>query len=86
MKQDSRYGFNVIELAVVTVVVMLLVLVLIPAVGNKLTACDITPVGVRGREIFVAITGANTEREPLGLSSVWPSENPPVTNSGPYDV
>ena len=86
MRINSRYGFNVIELAAVTAVVMLFVLALIPAIGNKLTACDMTPVGVRGREIFVAITGANVEREPLGLSPVWPSENPPVTNNGPYDV
>ena len=27
---------------------------------------------VKGRDIFVSITGANTEREPLGLPSVWP--------------
>ena len=26
----------------------------------------------RGRDIYVAIIGANTEREPLGLKSVWP--------------
>jgi hypothetical protein len=86
MRADSVQGFNVVELAAVTAVVMLLVLALIPAVGSKLTACEMTPVGVRGREIFVAITGANTEREPLGLSPVWPSENPPVANNGPYDV
>ena len=86
MRADSRCGFNVIELAAVTAVVMLLVLALVPAVGNKIMACDMTPVGVRGREIFMAIAGANVEREPLGLSSVWPSENPPVTNNGPYEV
>jgi len=86
MRAESRGGFNVIELAAATAVVMLLVLALVPAVGNKLTACDMTPVGVRGREIFMAIAGANVEREPLGLSSVWPSENPPVTNNGPYEV
>lgn len=86
MGQDSRYGFNVIELAAATAVVMLFVLALIPVIGNKLTSVDMTPVGVRGREIYVAITGANCEREPLGLSPVWPSENPPVTNNGPHEV
>ena len=86
MSAVSRHGFNVIELAVVTVVVMLFVLALIPAVGNKLTACEMTPVGVRGKEIYVAITGANTEREPLGLPPVWPSENPPITNASTHAV
>ena len=86
MRVNPRYGFNVIELAAVTAVVMLFVLALIPAVGNKLTACEMTPVGVRGREIYVAITGANTEREPLGLPPVWPSEHPPDTNMNPRDI
>lgn len=86
MGQDSRNGFNVIELAVATTAVMLFVLALIPVIGNKLTSVDMTPVGVRGKEIFMAIAGANVEREPLGLSSVWPSENPTVTNNGPYEV
>ena len=86
MRAKSRHGFSVVELAAVTAVVMLLVLALIPAIANKVMASDMTPVGVRGREIFVAITGANTEREPLGLPPVWPSALPPVTNNGPQDV
>lgn len=86
MRADYRCGFNLIGLAAVTVAVVLLALALIPAVSNKTLACDMTPIGVRGREIFVAIAGANCEREPLGLPSVWPSENPPVTNNGPHEV
>ena len=86
MKQDSRYGFNVIELAAVTAVVMLLVLALIPAVAHKVKAANTTAVGVRGKDIYVAIASANMEREPLGLPSVWPSENPPITNRSPRDV
>lgn len=86
MRAGSRCGFNVIELAAVTAAVMLLVLALIPAIGNKLLSCDMTPVGVRGREIFVAIAGANCDREPLGLPPVWPSENPPVAINGPYET
>jgi len=86
MRTQSRDGLNVTELAVVTGVVMLLVLVLIPAVQNAVCNSNMSAVGSRGKDIFVAITGANMEREPLGLPSVWPSENPPITNFNPRDV
>lgn len=86
MRMNSRYGFNVIGLAAVTVVVMLLALVLIPAVVQALSGANMTDVGCRGRDIFVGITGANTEREPLGLPSVWPSEDPPITNTNSSEV
>lgn len=83
MRTHSQSGFNVIELAVVTVVVVLLVLALLPAVTNASKGANMTAVGTRGRDIYVAISGANTEREPLGLPSVWPSDRAPrlTTNS-----
>jgi hypothetical protein len=31
-----------------------------------------SPVSARARDIYVAITSANTEREPLGLGNIWP--------------
>jgi len=77
----SRCGFNVIGLAAVTAVVTLLVLALIPAVLNQVMGANMTAVGTRGRDIYVAITGANTEREPLGLPPVWPSEGIQLTNA-----
>jgi len=40
-----------------------------------------TSVGTRGKDIYVAITAANTEREPLGLPSVWPKSNPPTNHA-----
>jgi len=81
MRADSRCGFNVIELAAVTAVVMLLVLALVPAISNAVCGANMTAVGTRGRDIYVAITGANTEREPLGLPPVWPSEGIQLTNA-----
>lgn len=79
MRANSRCGFNVVELAAMTAVVMLFVLALIPAANSALGNVNMDAVRTRGRDIFVAITGANTEREPLGLPPVWPSEDPPVT-------
>jgi len=81
MRVTSRRGFNAIELAAVTAVVMLLGLALMPAVSNQVMGANMSAVGTRGRDIFVAITGANTEREPLGLPSVWPSEGGLLTNA-----
>jgi len=81
MRADYRCGFNLIGLAAVTVAVMLLVLTLIPAISNAVCGANMTAVGMRGRDIYVAITGANTEREPLGLPPVWPSEGIQLTNA-----
>lgn len=81
MRADSRCGFNVIALAVMTVVVVLLGLALLPATSNAVMGANMSAVGSRGRDIYVAITGANTEREPLGLPPVWPSEGIPLTNA-----
>ena len=59
MRKNSRYGFNVIGLAAMTVVVILLVLALIPAMWCGVWSANVCAVGVRGRDIYVAITGAN---------------------------
>ncbi len=77
----SRFGFNVIGLAAMTVAVMLLVLALIPAMSCGVWSANVCAVGCRGRDIYVSIMGANMEREPLGLPSVWPSEGIPPTNA-----
>ena len=83
MREDARYGFNVIALAVMTVVVMLLVLVPPKPCGEW--SANVCAVGCRGRDIYASITGANTERAPLGLPSVWPSDGVPLTN-GAEDI
>jgi hypothetical protein len=44
-------------------------------------------VGCRGKDIFVAITAANVEREPLGLGNVWPKTViPSVTDTAVKDI
>jgi len=44
-------------------------------------------VSYRGRDIYVAIIGANTEREPLGLGSVWPkTQLKPGTDTSKGDI
>jgi len=86
MRTKFLYGFNVIELSVVTAVVMSLVLALIPVIDYAVIGANGCSISVRGKDIYVCIVAANMEREPLGLPSVWPSENPPVTNASTHAV
>jgi hypothetical protein len=77
----QKSNFNLASLAVIVVLLGLLVAVLFPAVSASTIMTDnATAVGTRGKDIYVAITAANTEREPLGLPSVWPKSNPPTNN------
>ena len=81
MNVTFRSGFNVIELAVVVVVLAVFISVFAAVCGINSRAAGMTALGVRGKDIFVAIIGANTDREPLGLPSVWPSDDGPLTNA-----
>jgi len=84
MQARSKAGFSLLELAVVTVLVTLVVLVLLPAFAIAIGGADMTAVGTRGRDIYVAIVGANTERESVGLSPLWPADAGfyPATTNG----
>ena len=62
----------------------LLTAALFPAVSSSKQRANMAAVAARGRDIYVAITSANTDREPLGLPSIWPKSDPPGTN--PADI
>lgn len=81
MRMKSNSGFNLIGLAAITVAVMLFVIALVPAISNSVMSANMTAVGTRGRDIFVAIEGANAERQLLGMPKVWPSDNAPFTRT-----
>jgi len=59
-------------LLVVIGVLFLLVLASIPFLNKASQRAGMLSLGSRGKDIFVAITQANTEREPLDLPHVWP--------------
>lgn len=82
----ARRGFSVIDLAAVTGIVLFLALTLLPGLTDVLKRSYITGVRARGRDIYTAITGADTEREPLGLPPVWPADKGSYENAVAGDI
>ena len=82
----SECGFTLTELIVVTALVVLATFAVVPGFVSMVSSANMTAVGTRGRDIYVAITGANTEREPLGLPPVWPADVGLYTNASPGDI
>lgn len=50
----------------------ILAAILLPAVTSARLQANAATVSASGRDIYIGIVSANTEREPLGEASVWP--------------
>ena len=81
MHWKSASGLTLVELIVVVAVLFVLASALIPCSSNAPMQANMTAVGTRGRDIYVAITRANAERVPLGLPPLWPRDFDPAVDT-----
>lgn len=74
MTLKNSKGFTLVEMLVVIAIISVLAAALFPAISNALQSASATALKQKGRGIWVAITSANMEREPLNLTALWPYE------------
>lgn len=74
MALKNSKGFTLVEMLVVIAIISVLAAALFPAIQNAISTASATALKQKGRGIWVAITSANMEREPLNLGALWPTE------------
>ena len=75
-------GFTLVEMLVVIAIISVLAAALFPAINNAISTATATALKQKGRGVWVAITSANMERQPLNLGFLWPGELSEDTDAG----
>ena len=68
-----KKAFTLVEMLVVIMIISLLAAALFPAISGALGQAKSTAMKNKGRGIWVGVVSANSEREALSMSSVWPT-------------
>ena len=76
-----RKGFTLVEMLVVIAIIAILAAALFPAIQSAIDSAKATAMKNKGRGVWIAVTSANSEREPLGKTALWPALINGSTNS-----
>ena len=74
-----KKAFTLIEMLVVIAIIAILAAALFPAIQGAIDSAKATGMKNKGRGIWVAVVSANSEREPLSLQSLWPTNVVAIT-------